>query len=77
MITRVRIGLLALAALALGILGFYVTGLYVGSIEGTVGVVENIDAPRESWRIAPAANVDVLILWRVKEMKPVLPLPRC
>ncbi len=74
--TRARIGLLALAA-AIGILWFYVSGLHVGGTQGTVGIVENIDAPRESWRIAPAANVDVLILWRAKEMKQVLPFPRC
>ena len=75
--TRGLLVKLALAVLVLALLGFYVSGLYVGGTAGTVGIVENIDAPREAWRIVPAANVDVLILWRAKEMKQVLPYPRC
>jgi hypothetical protein len=75
--TRGLLVKLALAVLVIALLWFLVSGLYVGGTEGTVGIVENIDAPQESWRIAPAANVDVLILWRAKEIKQVLPYPRC
>jgi hypothetical protein len=71
------IGLLALAVFTIALLWFYVSGLYVGGINGTVGIVENIDAPRESWRIVPAANVDVLILWRAEEMNLAHPRSPC
>jgi hypothetical protein len=72
-----RIGLLTLAVLTIAFLWFYLSGLYVGGTHGTVGMVENIDAPPESWRIVPAANAHVLILWRSKEMNQAHPYTRC
>jgi hypothetical protein len=74
---RRRIGWLALAVLTLALLWFCVSGMYVGGIQGTVGIVENIDAPPESWRIVPAAKAYVLIMWQAKELNQAHPYPRC
>jgi hypothetical protein len=72
-----RFGLLALAVLTIAFLWFCASSMYVVATDGTVGIVENIDAPPESWRIAPAANAHVLVLWRAKELNRTRPYPRC
>jgi hypothetical protein len=59
---------LALSALCvLGLLLFCLVRLHVSAMHGTVGIVDDIRAPKESWRVSPAAEVDVLILWRARE----------
>lgn len=49
--------------LVLGCLGFYASGLYAAGVSGRVGLVENPDAPQESWRFVPAADTQVVITW--------------
>jgi len=51
------------AVLAVTSLLFYLSGLYVRGVNGRIGMVENPAAPRESWRVVPAADVEVLVTW--------------
>ena len=62
---RVAWVLVAIGPVAL--LSYYVSGLHVGAIRGTVGIVDNIDAPKKSWHVVPAEAVDILIVWRARE----------
>lgn len=57
------VALMLLAVLVLTFLLFYLSGLYTKGVSGRIGMVENLSAPKESWRIVPAAEVDVLITW--------------
>jgi hypothetical protein len=56
------------AVLSLTFLLFYLSGLHVSGVSGRVGMVENLDAPRESWRIVPAPDVEVLITWDAQRL---------
>jgi len=59
-----RLGaLMLLSILTLTFLLFYLSGLYVKGVSGRVGMVENLTAPKEFWRIVPASGVEVIVTW--------------
>jgi hypothetical protein len=61
-----RVALMLLTVLVLTFLLFYVSALHVSGVSGRVGMVENLAAPKEAWRIVPAAGVEVLITWEAQ-----------
>lgn len=67
----------ALTILPVAFLGFGVSRLHVPGTQGTVGIVQNTDAQPESWQIVPAADVDVLIVWRAKDIGAKFNFTRC
>jgi hypothetical protein len=63
-----RLALMLLSVLALTFLLFYLAGLHVHGVSGRVGMVENLDAPKEQWRVGPASRVEVLITWEAQTL---------
>jgi hypothetical protein len=63
-----RLAGLLLAIPALACLLFYASGHYVKGVSGRIGMVENLGAPKDSWRIVPAPQVEVLVTWDAQRL---------